>query len=228
MKKTIIAVLILNLFTGCSTNQPEASNNENGASVIKYTNVNHNIANENIYGSFEVEPSYSFDITVPANLITEGASKVVVAEVVFGDIHSGVIDTDNPTIPLTPIDVVSFKVLSGEKDIDLKTVYVSGGYIAMEDYIKASPTERVSKLGWDKLSLEETQDMYFNVETPGQVEIKQGEPYVAVLSVGADGSYHISMNGYGLFTSNNRSSGGEYLNVITSNVLKSEDFVTNN
>lgn len=214
--KKLWSILILSalLLVGCSSAQ--AKTEEENNVVVEYKNFATTLSDSDIFSNFESEVSNTYDYTIPRNLITENKSPVLVVEVVFGDILEGVIDQNNPSLPLTPVNVVDYKVLSGETDGDLNTIYMSGGYINMNDYVNASPDERVSKLGWDELSQDELNKMYLHFVVPGEFDIKQGYPYLAVLLKQENGDYHLNMNGYGLFEK-------DYRNVITSSVLDLDD-----
>lgn len=215
MKRILVLIAFSLLMMGCSN----LSDDVNNTQTRKYVNEQKLIDDNQIFAVGYTEGMYAYDITDPENLIEMHAGAVVV-DLVLGDIKMGVMDETGSDIPLKPIEVVDYEVLSGNLKSDLSLVYMDGGLIDVKSYVDVVGVERVEKFGLNALSETEQKETYLVFDFEYDFDFEQGERYTVILVPDLAGRYVINLSGYGMFTreQNARSASG-LKNVITEKEL---------
>ena len=179
--------------------------------VKEYKNYQSMIDKKDIYSQGGgMLPSYTCNVTKPEELIDEDS---IVIEAQIGDILESEI-SPNLSYPVTPMQIVSYKVLKGHLDENISKVYYSGGSVPIYKFINAFP-QRANKMRIDTLSESDQKNKYLSFEMFESYDYSPGATYILIIKKNLDGRYFILVNAYGTFIKEN----SKYINVKTGNEL---------
>lgn len=185
-------------FSNKNNNKVVAVNNEK---VVDSTNIDE----KQIYGTFAGgEMSWAIDPKDPKEILK--ASKrwdVSVVKVKVKSIEEAMFleKTDKFYVrnPFTPIKIEIQNQLYGKKIKDLDTVYLDGGNVRISELIKNRDAETAEKMGLDKLTEQQKNEMYMSYTSEYDYKLKVGEEYELILVKQGNGTHTISIYGYGIF-----------------------------
>lgn len=159
------------------------------------------IAHKEIFGKYEREYSWAFDPTIPENLYTPEATSVVQLKVLsIGEAEILPQTEDFITQdPYTPLEVEIVDTISGIPLSGKKTIYVDGGDIKISKLMKFIDKEKSAKMGFNKLSKKEKDNMYISYTSEHDFKMKVGKEYTVFLVNQTENICTIMGSGYGIF-----------------------------
>lgn len=201
--------------------------------------VSSNIDKKQIYGTFEGSSSWAVDPKDPKELLKTSKNGSVV-KVKIESIEEAIFFEKTKDFsslrPFTPIKVNFKNKLHGKNIKDIDTIYLRGGDVKISEMIKTIDSDSVEKMGLDKLTEKEKNDMYVSYTTDYDYKLKVGEEYTLILMELPNGAYVIDANGYGIFKEDNTSlaksnstekkSKKKFKNVLTGRELIDENGAT--
>ncbi|RSD21091.1 hypothetical protein [Mesobacillus subterraneus] len=159
------------------------------------------IAHKEIFGKYEREFSWAINPTIPENLFTPEATSVVQLKVLSMGEAEILPQTEEfiTQDPYTPIEVEILDTISGNPLSGNKTIYIDGGDIKISKLMKFIDKEKSNKMGFDKLSEKDRDNMYISYTSDNDYKMKIGKEYTVFLVKQTEDIYTIMGSGYGIF-----------------------------
>ena len=167
---------------------------------------------KNIFGTFEMSANWAKDPLVPENIIEMSKNCAVIKAKIISVGEAKFLNEKDPS-PYTPVEVEIEEILDGTLEKGNKTIYVEGGEIKVSEVLKTLNEAEKEKMGLNKISEDEANNMFIIYETEEDYKMELGNEYILVLS-NKDNSI-VMANGYGIFVEED----GSIINVLTGNKL---------
>lgn len=145
--------------------------------------------------NIDSDASYVSDVSDIDEMVNDELTNVIIYATV-GDIYLA--EMNKYGVPYIPVSIVDFTILKGDSDIELDTIYFTGGTTDVESYMAAISPQEAKKMGLTTIPEEERKNEYIEYTTDSYFELSPGEEYVFLLTY-RDGKYFINTEGYGTF-----------------------------
>lgn len=198
LKKVLGFIIAMLLLTGCEKELKDNINKKDEAANNQ----------KEYYGTQEVNFSWTYNVRDYTEVIDK-AKKILKVKVIgkedatfeYSDISNNSIGSG---LPLTPIKVEVLEVLYGDTDdINIDTIYIQGGDVTIKQMKGFFTSEKIAKMGLDKISDEEAERKYISYNLTGSSSIKNDKVYIFTLGKWDSADiYFITPMEYGAFELN--------------------------
>lgn len=177
------------------------------------------------YGTFETTNSWFADPAQPQNLLKVTENNAIIKIKVEAIEKPLFLDNKGDFReyrPYTPIKVKIEKVISGQFDKNIETIYILGGDVTISSLMKTIDDDTIKKMEFDTLTQEEQNNLYISYKSDYDYDLQIGEEYACIVSKNGNDTYTIIASGYGVFKKDSTKSVDElssFKNVITNNDL---------
>lgn len=204
-----------------------------GNSSLKNDDANNELETKQreYYGYQDFSYSWVYEVTDYTKVIDK-ATKILKVKVL--DVGDGTFEFSSgvSASPLSSIKIEVLEVLYGEEeDININTIYKEGGDVTVKQMREFYPSEKIAKMGLDKLSDEEAKTKYVSYNsTMSSVKLEKDGIYVVTLKEwNSEDILFVTPAGYGVFELNPVSTLGldsteTYINPITDKVVDINEF----
>lgn len=179
------------------------------------TSIN-TIENNDILYDVHWENSWILDPAQQDNLLTDGNFYIKIK--VLSSNPSMYLSENRLYGVATPYNVEILDNYNHSELSEEQTIYLYGGKVKVKDFVLRSDKDTISKLGFDKLSLDRQENSYISYSTNCDYDLVIGEEYIVIVGFSeAENAYFVPCQGYGVYKKNGKN---DYKNVITDSLFE--------
>lgn len=174
-------------------------------------------AKRTIYGNQSATANWALSLNEVDYVVSESD---YILRVRILEKKDGLFKVDDP-FPVSPIKVQVLETLKGNNVPEVIDISQRGGYVTIRQVMESTTKERIQKMGLDKVSEKEIDELYIYYEFDNYQNLELGETYIVLLK---GDNFSLFGNGFTIFKPTNKKyantiNGITYENAITKETL---------